>query len=97
MRGVRRRLATSNHPFARSVRGVRRWFTGFTLPAPKVVTLPLLWTYLAVRSSYYLALRVFFCELSLQGLLQNSMGGVCGRVAMSIGFRVVAILSWAIM
>jgi acetyltransferase-like isoleucine patch superfamily enzyme len=55
-------LATSNHPLIVAARGLRRRVQRFSIPAPRVVTLPILWTYLAIRSAYYFGLRVLVCE-----------------------------------
>lgn len=59
---LRRRLATSQGRFARVVRWAYRSGTNFALPAPKVVVKPLLWLFVAIRSAYWFALRVFICD-----------------------------------
>ena len=59
---LRRRLATSQSPMARTMRWARRLVSGFSVPAPRVITRPILWAYLFVRNSYYFFLRVFICE-----------------------------------
>jgi carbonic anhydrase/acetyltransferase-like protein (isoleucine patch superfamily) len=59
---LRRTVATSDHIAARLARraywGVRR----FTLPAPRIVIVPILWVFLMVRATYYFLVRVFLCE-----------------------------------
>jgi acetyltransferase-like isoleucine patch superfamily enzyme len=55
-------LATSDHPAARAVRGIRRGIQGLTLPAPRVVVKPMLWAFLGLRGAYFFAKRVLICE-----------------------------------
>ncbi|NLS95780.1 MAG: acyltransferase [Planctomycetaceae bacterium] len=55
-------LATSDHPFARMGRNVRRWMRNLSLPAPRIVVKPMLWCFLAIRNTYYFVMRVFICE-----------------------------------
>ncbi len=55
-------LATSDHWFPRMLRSLRRGVTNFSLPAPWVLTVPLVAIILAVRSVYYFVARVFVCE-----------------------------------
>jgi acetyltransferase-like isoleucine patch superfamily enzyme len=55
-------LATSDHPAAREVRRLRRWIEGATLPAPRVVVKPMLWTFLALRHVYFFGKRLLICE-----------------------------------
>jgi len=59
---LRRSLATSGHPFATTLRMARRSLVRFSLPAPAVIFLPVLWTFLALRSLYYFLVRVLVCE-----------------------------------
>jgi acetyltransferase-like isoleucine patch superfamily enzyme len=59
---LRRRLATSQGRFARFVRWAYRSVNSFAVPAPKIVVKPLLWIFVAMRSVYYFALRVFICD-----------------------------------
>jgi acetyltransferase-like isoleucine patch superfamily enzyme len=62
MSSAYRFLATSHHPVARWARALRQGVNRFTLPAPRVVIKPMLWTFLAFRSVYYFVKRVFICE-----------------------------------
>jgi acetyltransferase-like isoleucine patch superfamily enzyme len=55
-------LATSDHPAARAVRGLRRRILGLTLPAPRLVVQPMLWTFLGLRSVYFFGKRLLICE-----------------------------------
>jgi acetyltransferase-like isoleucine patch superfamily enzyme len=55
-------MALSNHPVARAVRTLRRGVLNFSLPAPRVVVKPMLWTFLALRSTFFFGKRVFVCE-----------------------------------
>jgi acetyltransferase-like isoleucine patch superfamily enzyme len=59
---LRGRLATSQNFFPRILRRAYRAVHSFGLPAPRVVTRPVLWLFVAFRESYQFALRVFFCE-----------------------------------
>jgi acetyltransferase-like isoleucine patch superfamily enzyme len=55
-------VATSNHWFFRLLRGIRRAVLDFSVPAPRVLTAPILAVYLAGRTAYHFLLRVFVCE-----------------------------------
>jgi acetyltransferase-like isoleucine patch superfamily enzyme len=59
---LRRYLATSDRPLPRAVRRLRRGVHSLSLPAPRLVVLPMLWVFLALRFSYHFAKRVFICE-----------------------------------
>jgi acetyltransferase-like isoleucine patch superfamily enzyme len=61
-RSLRRYLATADTPFPRLVRAIRSAIATFSVPAPHALTKPLLWLFLALRNSYFFALRVFICE-----------------------------------
>jgi acetyltransferase-like isoleucine patch superfamily enzyme len=60
--GVHRYLATSDDALARSARRVRQAVRDFTLPAPRVITRPILWALLAARAASEFARRVLVCE-----------------------------------
>lgn len=66
MPSLYRFLATADHPIARAARAVYRAIVNFSLPAPRVVFLPILWLILSVRSSYYVLARVLVCEPMLK-------------------------------
>lgn len=56
------KIVHSDHPGIRLLKRLRTGFETFTLPAPKLLTLPYLWVYLAVRNTYYFCMRVLVCE-----------------------------------
>ncbi|WP_406695898.1 acyltransferase [Singulisphaera sp. Ch08] len=58
----RYRLAHSQHPAARILKRLYRNVQNFSVPAPRYVFMPILWTYLALRAIYYVAKRVLVCE-----------------------------------
>lgn len=58
----RRFLATSEHPAIRWARSIRRSVLNFTLPAPRVIVVPVLYTFIGLRSVYYFLFRVLVCE-----------------------------------
>lgn len=62
MGSLRRRLATSDDPFVRTLRRSYRALTKFTLPAPRIVVKPALWMYLSVRTVVHFARRVLVAE-----------------------------------
>jgi acetyltransferase-like isoleucine patch superfamily enzyme len=57
-----RTLALSNHPLARALRNLRRKFQNFSLPAPRVIFLPVLFLVLGIKATWYFVYRVFLCE-----------------------------------
>jgi acetyltransferase-like isoleucine patch superfamily enzyme len=57
-----RALALSQGPLPRGVRAVRRWLRGLTLPAPRLIFLPLLLLVLLTRSVYEYLMRLLICE-----------------------------------
>jgi acetyltransferase-like isoleucine patch superfamily enzyme len=57
-----RRLATSPGRPARMLRWAYRSVNSFAVPAPGFVFKPLLWVFVAIRSAYHFAARVFICE-----------------------------------
>lgn len=56
------RMVHSKHPGVRLLKRIRSGFETFTLPAPKLLTRPYLWIYLAIRNTYYFLVRVLVCE-----------------------------------
>ncbi|MFT3770759.1 MAG: DapH/DapD/GlmU-related protein [Minicystis sp.] len=62
MSATLRYLANSDHPLAREARRLYRNITAFTLPAPRAVTLPMRWTFVATRDLYHLGMRLFISE-----------------------------------
>ena len=60
---IRRTLALSNHWLPRLLRSCRKRVLNFGLPPiPRVLTVPLLAVFLALRSTYKFVVRVFICE-----------------------------------
>ncbi|MBL8255056.1 MAG: acyltransferase [Pseudoxanthomonas mexicana] len=59
---MRHWIATSQHPFAATLRKARRGVRGFTLPAPRVLVLPYLWLFLAGRGAIFFVRRAFIAE-----------------------------------
>jgi len=57
-----RYVATSDDLPARVGRALRRRLVNFSVPAPRVITRPLLQLFLLLRSVYYFAVRVLICE-----------------------------------
>lgn len=60
--GLYQTIALSNHWFPRLLRRCRQIMTNFSLPAPRVLVLPIVSALLTVRSVYYFIARVFVCE-----------------------------------
>ena len=57
-----RTIALSDHWLARVARRCYRAVTNLSVPAPRVIFLPILWTVLALRESWQFVYRVFVCE-----------------------------------
>ena len=55
-------LAVSDHPLARAARAARRSVVAFSLPAPRLVYVPVLWCFLGLRTVYHFLFRVLVCE-----------------------------------
>jgi acetyltransferase-like isoleucine patch superfamily enzyme len=56
------KIARSSHRFPRLLRAGLRIVRNFSVPAPRVLTVPLAGVFLVARSVYYFIARVFFCE-----------------------------------
>jgi acetyltransferase-like isoleucine patch superfamily enzyme len=57
-----RYLATSDNWKARAVRRAYRAVGNFSIPAPRLITVPILIAVVGIRSAYYFFMRVFICE-----------------------------------
>lgn len=57
-----RYLATSDNWKALAIRRVYRGLTNFSVPAPRLITIPILSLVISIRSTYYFFMRVFICE-----------------------------------
>lgn len=62
MAGFRRTLATSDHFAARTVRATRNGLRGLSLPAPRLLTVPLRVLYTGARSVWHQVFRVCVAE-----------------------------------
>ena len=58
----RRTLATSDRPAIRMARAVRRSMSGFSVPVPKLVSMPMRLLYTGVRGTWYALFRVLVAE-----------------------------------
>jgi len=61
-KSIAARVRVSKHPLALAAKWFLRGFYHFTLPAPRVVTMPILLIYLAVSTTYSFLFRIFVCE-----------------------------------
>lgn len=68
------RLSMSRNPRVRLLVGFWRWLRNISLPAPRILVLPLLWSYLALRVVYHAWRRAFVCEPLLKAYCTS-----CGR------------------
>ncbi len=59
---LRRYMATGDSALPRFARWCKRQMRGLSVPAPHLITKPILWVYLGLRNAYYFFLRVFICE-----------------------------------
>jgi acetyltransferase-like isoleucine patch superfamily enzyme len=59
---MRQTLASSTELLPRLFRRCRQWVRNFGIPAPRVLTVPLLAVFLTLRSTYYFVIRVLLCE-----------------------------------
>lgn len=66
----------SQHPVARVLRAVRKRFRHFTLPAPRVIVLPMLWIFLLLRGIVYFLRRVLLAEPLLKAYCTRHGRGV---------------------
>jgi len=76
MGSVRRFLATSDGLLARTARRVRRRLRAVTLPAPRVLTVPLRWTYVAARDLHDLGRRLLVAEPIFKSYCKQHGAGV---------------------
>src|SRR4051794_30062836 len=60
--GLVRRLANSDGRLPGVLRRVRRAVLTFSVPAPRAVVVPMLWTVVTIRGVFGFLLRVFVCE-----------------------------------
>lgn len=81
---ARHRLATSDHPAARTLKSARRWVLQIGVPFPPAVFRPFLWLFLTIRGAWHWLYRVFVCEPLFRAY--------CHRVGS--GFRTGVFVHW---
>jgi acetyltransferase-like isoleucine patch superfamily enzyme len=69
-------LATSDEALPQAVRRIKRGVHGFSVPAPKPIVKPLLWSFLAARTAYGFGKRVFVCQPFLQAYCKECGPGL---------------------
>jgi acetyltransferase-like isoleucine patch superfamily enzyme len=62
MANIRRAVVLGDNAPARLARGTYRAARRFHLPVPRLVGKPLLWLFVAARSTYYVLVRLIVCE-----------------------------------
>ncbi|WP_440224166.1 acyltransferase [Dokdonella sp. MW10] len=72
--------ARSPHPLARAARGLRKRLVHFTLPAPRVVVLPMLWVFLALRAVVFFVRSKFIAEPLLKAYATRVGRGVTAGI-----------------
>ena len=55
-------VTRSDHPVARTIRAVHGGLYHFTLPAPRIIVVPMLYVFLAIRAVIFFIRRIFFAE-----------------------------------
>lgn len=78
--GFRYWAAGSPHPMARAIRGLRARLRGFTLPAPKLIILPYLWIFLALRTFVFFVRRALIAEPLLKAYCTRFGRGVTAGI-----------------
>lgn len=68
--------ARSEHPLACTLRTLRKRFSYFTLPAPRLIVLPFLYLFLAIRAVIFFIRRHFFAELLFKAYCTRHGRGV---------------------
>ncbi len=69
-------LATSDTPLPRTVRRLKHGVSTLSVPAPKAVVRPILWSYLAARSAREFAMRVFVAQPFLEAYCKECGPGL---------------------
>jgi len=94
---IRRRLATSDHWAPRKLRALHKGLHSFSIPTPRIVVGPMLKGYLAARTAYFEALRIFWCEPLLKAYCKSygrevhttaHVPWIVGRGALALGDHV---------
>ena len=73
-------VARSPHPLAAGLRAARKSFINFTLPAPRIVVVPMLYVYLALRSIIFFIRRIFIAEPLLKAYCTRYGRGVTAGI-----------------
>ncbi len=68
--------ANSPHPMAQLIRGLRARLRYFTLPAPRLIILPYLWVFLALRGVVFFLRRILIAEPLLKAYCTRVGRGV---------------------
>src|SRR5439155_18137489 len=71
---LRRAVAVGDGSAARMARRLHSAVQRVHVPVPRMAALPLLWVFIALRSTYYLAYRLFICEPLFRAYCRR-----CGR------------------
>jgi acetyltransferase-like isoleucine patch superfamily enzyme len=72
----RRRLATSDHWAPRMLRELHHSLSDLAVPAPPALVRPVLNAFVATRSAYFEAVRIFWCEPMLKAYCKSYGKGV---------------------
>ncbi|WP_300616387.1 acyltransferase [Dokdonella sp.] len=70
----------SPHPAAAALRSARRGFSRFTLPAPRLVVVPMLYVFLALRAVVYFVRQKFIAEPLLKAYCTRHGRGVTAGI-----------------
>jgi acetyltransferase-like isoleucine patch superfamily enzyme len=76
MSAAHRFLASSDSPIARGARDLHRGAQAFTLPAPRAITMPVRWAFVAAREIYWHAKRLLVCEPIFKSYCKQHGAGV---------------------
>lgn len=69
-------MVMADTTFGLTARRSYRFVSNFTLPTPRVIVRPLLWTFVLARQAYYFVYRVFVCEPLFKASCRNVGRGV---------------------
>ena len=72
--------ARSPHPIAAALRTARRKLRYFTLPAPRMIVVPMLWIYLGLRAIVFFIRRCFIAEPLLKAYCTKHGRGVTADI-----------------
>ena len=69
-------VTRSDTPTARAIRATHRAVQNFTLPAPRIIVVPMLYIFLALRAVIFFIRRIFFAEPLLKAYCKSYGRGV---------------------